>query len=107
MRSKVGHIYTLDVALKPGSPNDQVAIEAGKSYRVVVWVIPKLGANAWRFDIVDGSQYPINTNDGKTGGFNPVEKLQAFGYTVRSPPRATIDVNLKIDIASADVKEMA
>ena len=73
-RKKTGHIYTLYVVLKAGSPADTLALERDTVFRATIWSVPKLGSNKWRFDITDGHTYPVNTNDGDTQGFSPLDQ---------------------------------
>eukprot|EP00439_Symbiodinium_sp_Y106_P018836 s385_g2.t1 len=56
--------------------------------------------------ILDGSQLPLNTNDGLTEGFRLVERAELAVRATRSPPMAAIDVNLVVDPKSSQPDEL-
>eukprot|EP00930_Biecheleria_cincta_P034639 TRINITY_DN23911_c0_g1_i1.p1 TRINITY_DN23911_c0_g1~~TRINITY_DN23911_c0_g1_i1.p1 ORF type:complete len:3207 (+),score=370.81 TRINITY_DN23911_c0_g1_i1:517-9621(+) len=96
----------LRATLKPGRPATEVALQAHNPYTLTLWVLPVRGINTWRFETTDGGALPSNTNDGKTEGFSPVEPMKVQVYAVRSPPRAVIDVFLKLDAGNAVIRQL-
>jgi hypothetical protein len=104
----VGKLTELQATLKPGRPSTEVALQADTPYTLVFWTIPKQGTNDWRFMTSDSGDYPTNTNDGITTGFEPVEQMALTVSTPnnRSPPRAIIKVILNVNPRSAVVLEL-
>eukprot|EP00929_Paragymnodinium_shiwhaense_P118233 TRINITY_DN9016_c0_g1_i1.p1 TRINITY_DN9016_c0_g1~~TRINITY_DN9016_c0_g1_i1.p1 ORF type:complete len:3331 (-),score=769.45 TRINITY_DN9016_c0_g1_i1:152-10144(-) len=104
----------LESTLKPGMPANEPALEADIPYMVLLRVVPKEGSNTWRFDTTDllsfpgGMTYPTNTNDAEQITFtnSPVKELGLIVNTVRSPPGARINVELKVDRNNAVIREL-
>merc|ERR1719326_1446610 len=70
-------------------------------YTVIVGCTPPNNlepeAMRWRFETLDGSPLPVNTNDARTEGFALMADLYFQVRAFRSPPMAQIEVELMVD----------
>jgi len=76
------------------------------SVRALTPRVPNPTDAMWSIEILDGSQLPLNTNDGLTEGFRLVERAELAVRATRSPPMAAIDVNLVVDPKSSQPDEL-
>jgi hypothetical protein len=96
--------YELITALEPREPSTVTALTPYFAYTINIAVVPKGDTNSPNWVIItdDGTEYPTNTNDGLTPGFNPVGWLYPIVLNVMqplrtdggAPPRALITLKI-------------
>eukprot|EP00930_Biecheleria_cincta_P038971 TRINITY_DN26793_c0_g1_i2.p1 TRINITY_DN26793_c0_g1~~TRINITY_DN26793_c0_g1_i2.p1 ORF type:complete len:2370 (+),score=328.03 TRINITY_DN26793_c0_g1_i2:2584-9693(+) len=79
-------------------------IYANELHRVTVKIltprVPQASDCMWTVEILDDTALPLNTNDGRTLGYRLVDKLTMQAAAARSPPRAEINMELIVGLAS-------
>merc|ERR1719420_1082615 len=77
-----------------------VALEAGATYLLSFWLVPRPGPSFWVISAQDPGPWShaslVGTNEGETPGLEPLGRPDLTVYAPRRPPTAIINVTLNV-----------